>query len=271
MKTNMGTSLLDERRGRLVALCACVAGNATGFLAAVQFLTIAPPLVRRPFTAAEMGRSVGYFPLVGLLIGGLLAGLDRLFAFFLPPGVAAALVLTGWILCSGALHLDGFLDSCDGLFGGRTPEDRLRILRDERIGAFAAVGGFLLLLIQFQSLAALSSRSEALLLAPVIGRWGMAVAIVAFPYARAEGLGRAMKDHASWLQSLLASATAALVAWFVGGRLGLLIMLLSGPLMWLVPRFVLARLPGLTGDIYGALCQLLEVLVLLTFVASERR
>ena len=177
----------------------------------------------------------------------------------------------GWILSTGALHLDGFLDSCDGLFGGRTPEDRLRILRDERVGAFAVIGGFLLLLLQFQSLAALSSRSEALLLAPLLGRWGMAVAVVAFPYARAEGLGRTMKDHASWLQASLASATAVLAAWLAGGQLGLLALLLSGSLMWIVARFVLTRLPGLTGDIYGALCQLLEVLVLLTFVASERR
>jgi adenosylcobinamide-GDP ribazoletransferase len=269
----MGTPLLDERQGRrrcLTALGGCVAGNVMGCLAAVQFLTIAPPLVRRPLTATELGRAVGFFPLVGLMIGGLLVALDRLLAYFLPPGVAAALVLTAWVLCSGALHLDGFLDSCDGLFGGRTPEDRLRILRDERIGAFAAVGGFLFLLIQFSCLAALSSRTAALLLAPVVGRWGMAVAVVAFPYGRAEGLGRAMKDHAGWFQALLASATAALAAWFIDGRLGLLIILLSGSLIWLVARFVLARLPGLTGDIYGALCELLEVLVLVVFVASKR-
>ncbi|HTU19879.1 MAG TPA: adenosylcobinamide-GDP ribazoletransferase [Gemmataceae bacterium] len=269
----MGTPLLDDRQGRrrcLSALGGCVTGNVMGCLAAMQFLTIAPPLVRRPFTATELGRAVGYFPLVGLLIGGLLAALDRFLTSFLPPGVTAALVLTAWILCSGALHLDGFLDSCDGLFGGRTPEDRLRILRDERIGAFAAIGGFLILLLRFQSLAALSSRSAALWLAPVVGRWGMAGAVVAFPYGRAEGLGRAMKDHAGWFQALLASATAALAAWLLGGRLGLLIMLLSGSLTWLVARFVLARLPGWTGDIYGALCELLEVLVLVAFVAGER-
>jgi adenosylcobinamide-GDP ribazoletransferase len=273
MKANMGTPLLDERherRGRLATLFARLGGNVMGCLAAVQFLTIAPPLVRRPFTAAEMGRAVGYFPLVGLLIGGFLVGLDRLLALFLPPGVAAALVLTNWVLCTGALHLDGYLDTCDGLFGGRTPEDRLRILRDERVGAFAVIGGVLLVLVKFQSLAAASSRSAALVLAPVIGRWGMTAAVVASPYARAEGLGRAMKDHAGWLQALLASATAILVAWFTCGWLGLVAMLLSGALVFFLVRFVLTRLPGLTGDIYGALCELLEVMVLLCFVVSDR-
>lgn len=266
----MATPLLDERRGRLAALCDRLGVSVMGCLAAVQFLTIAPPLVRRPFTAAELGRAVGYFPLVGLLIGGFLVGLDRFLALFLPPSVVAALVLGGWVLCTGALHLDGFLDTCDGLFGGRTPEDRLRILHDEHTGAFAVIGGIVLLLVKFEGLAAVSHRNAALLLAPVLGRWGMAAAVVAFPYARAEGLGRAMKDHAGWGQALRASALAALVAWFTCGWLGLAAMLLSGAQMFLVVRFVLTRLPGLTGDIYGALCELLETLVLLSYVARVR-
>jgi adenosylcobinamide-GDP ribazoletransferase len=259
----------EQRRG-LAALGAWLSANIVGCLAAVQFLTIASPLVRRPFTDAELGRAVGYFPLVGALIGGCLVGLDRLLALFLPPGVTAALVLTAWILCTGALHLDGFLDSCDGLFGGRTPEDRLRILRDERVGAFAVIGGILLLLLKFQGIAVLSHHSAALSLAPILGRWGMTVAVVAFPYARAEGLGRTLKGHAGWRQALFASAIALVAAWVLAGWLGWLLFLLSGVLMFLAVRFVLTRLPGLTGDIYGAVCELLEVLVLLGFVASER-
>lgn len=264
---------MGEKRGqrRYSALLAtCVWANGMGCLAAVQFLTITPPLVRRSFTPAELGRAVAYFPLAGLLIGGLLVVCDRLFTWFLPPGVTAALVLTAWVLCTGALHMDGFLDTCDGLFGGHTPEDRLRIFRDERVGAFAVIGGVLLLLLKFQSLAALSNRSAALCLAPVLGRWGMAVAVVAFPYARADGLGRAMKNHARRSQALWASAIAAAIAWIAAGNLGLLFMLLSGALMLLVVCFVLTRLPGLTGDIYGALCELLEVGALLCFVARER-
>jgi adenosylcobinamide-GDP ribazoletransferase len=259
----MGKPWLDQRRAGLGA-------NVMGCLAALQFLTIAPPLVRRPFTGAELGQAVGYFPLVGVLIGGFLVGFDYLLASILPPNVTAVLVLTAWVFCTGALHLDGFLDSCDGLFGGRTPEDRLRILRDERVGAFAVIGGVLLLLVKFQALAALSHRSAALCLAPVLGRWGMAVAVVAFPYARAEGLGRTMKDHAGWSQTLLASVIAVVAAWFAAGWHGLAFLLLSGALMLLVARFVFRRLPGLTGDIYGAVCELTEVLVLLSFVASEK-
>lgn len=266
----MGIPSLDKRRAFLATLALWIRANVTAWIAAVQFLTIAPPLLRRSFAPAEFGRAVGYFPLIGLFIGVFLIGLDRLFALFLPSGVAAALLLTGWILCTGALHLDGFLDSCDGLFGGRTPEDRLRILHDERVGAFAVIGGVLLLLVKFQALAALHNRNAALCLAPVLGRSGMAVAVVAFPYARIEGLGRAMKDHAGWSQALLASAIAIVSAWFAAAWVGLILLLLGGVLMFVLSRFVLTRLPGLTGDIYGALCELLEVLVLLGFVANER-
>ncbi len=260
----MGKPWLDKRHDWLRS-------NVIGCWAALQFLTIAPPLVRRPFTNAELGRAVGYFPLIGVLIGCFLVGAHWLFGLFLPPNVAAALVLTGWVVCTGALHLDGFLDSCDGLFGGRTPEDRLRILRDEHVGAFAVIGGILLLLVKFQCLTAIPNPSVTLYLAPVLGRWGITMAVVAFPYARAEGLGRAMKDHAGWGQALLASAIAVVAVWFAAEWFGLIVLILSGVFMFLIARFVLTRLPGLTGDIYGTLCEWLEVLVLLSFVAQERR
>jgi adenosylcobinamide-GDP ribazoletransferase len=257
-----GTEVRPERLG--------FRGGLAALAAAVQFLTVMPPLVRRPFTPQELGGAVGWFPAAGLLLGGLLAGLDWCLAWAFPPGVTAALVLAAWVLCTGALHLDGFLDSCDGLFGGHTPEARLRIMRDERAGAFAVIGGILLLLLKFAALAGNPNRLVALIVAPVIGRWGMAVAVVGFPYGRAEGLGRAMKDHAGWVQVALASVSALAVALPVGVR-ALLALPLAGALTWVAGRFVLRRLQGLTGDIYGALCELMEAVVLLLFVEGASR
>src|SRR5512137_1301144 len=163
----------------------------TPMLVALQFLTVAP-LPARLFTPLEMGRAVGYFPMVGALLGCVLALLDRGLNAVWPASVASALVLAAWVGLTGALHLDGFLDTCDGLLGGHSPEERLRIMRDERVGAFAVTGGVLLLLVKYAALAALPGRAPALILAPTLGRWGMALAIAAFPYARPEGLGRAM-------------------------------------------------------------------------------
>jgi adenosylcobinamide-GDP ribazoletransferase len=239
------------------------------FLAAVQFLTIAPPVIKRPFTAREMGQAVGFYPLVGLLIGGVLLGADALLALILPAQARSALVLALWVLLTGALHLDGFLDACDGLLGGYTPASRLEIMRDERVGAYALAGGILLLLVKFSALSGLDSAFPALLLAPSLGRWGMAVAIVAFPYARPEGLGRDVKDHATWRQAALATLVTLVVAGLAGGMWGLIALGLAGLAVWLGARFALRRIPGLTGDIYGALNEMIEMIVLLALVIGQ--
>ena len=237
-------------------------------LAALQFLTLTPPIVRRPFTPVEMGWSVSCFPLVGALLGGLLAGLNWSLARLFPAGVSAALLLASWVGITGALHLDGLLDACDGLFGGRTPESRLRIMRDERVGAFGVAGGVLLLLLKATALTVVAPRLTPLLLAPTLARWSMALAIVAFPYARTRGVGRAMKDHAGWGQATLATVVALAVAWFAGGWMGLVAAALAVVTTGALAGFALSRLPGLTGDVYGAVCEVVETVVLLLFVVD---
>lgn len=232
------------------------------FLAAVQFLTILPPVIRRPFTPGELGSAVGFYPLVGLMLGGVLVGVDYLLSPFLPTQVRTALILALWVILSGALHLDGFLDACDGLLGGHTTESRLEIMRDERLGAYALAGGMLLLLIKFTSLSTLTNRTAALLLAPTLGRWGMALALPAFPYARPRGLGRQIKDHATWQEALLGTLIALAVAWLFGGWMGWIALGAAALTVWAAANFTLRRIPGLTGDIYGALNELVEMIVL---------
>jgi adenosylcobinamide-GDP ribazoletransferase len=234
---------------------------------ALQFLTIAPSIIQRAFTPAELGWAVGFFPLVGLLLGGLLAGLDAVLRLVFPISVSTALVLAAWVALTGALHLDGFLDACDGLLGGSSPEERLRILRDERVGAFAVAGGILLLLTKYAALAAVPGRLAALVIACALGRWGMTLAVVAFPYARPQGLGRDMKDNAGWPQMALATFVALAVAWGIAGWSGLMAFALAGVITWAVARFTLGRIPGLTGDLYGATCEVVELAALLTLVA----
>jgi adenosylcobinamide-GDP ribazoletransferase len=242
------------------------------FLAALQFLTVFPALTRRPFTDGELGGAVAWFPLVGTLIGLLVALASVLFALFLPPQVRAALVLTLWVLLTGALHLDGFLDTCDGLLGGDAPEKRLAIMRDERIGAFALVGGVLLLLLKYSALHSggllpISKRWEPFLLAPLLSRWAMSLAIVAFPYARQAGLGRTMKDHAGWAEVIVASIFTLILAWFVGQWIGLALFFLAAITCWLLAWFTIKRISGFTGDVYGALNEIVECLVLVGWVA----
>jgi adenosylcobinamide-GDP ribazoletransferase len=240
-------------------------------LAALQFLTLLPPLIRRPFSARELGGSTAYYPLIGALIGLLLWGVDALLASVLPVSVRSALVLALWVVISGALHLDGFLDSCDGLFGGFTPESRLEIMRDERTGAYALTGGILLLLIKFTALNALAPelRPGVLISAPTLGRWSMTVALGAFPYAREGGLGRQIKDNTHWLQTVIATILALLVSWVAAGWIGLACVGVAGITTWIAARFTLKRIPGLTGDIYGAINETVETVILLCVLVAS--
>jgi adenosylcobinamide-GDP ribazoletransferase len=240
-------------------------------MAAFQFLTISPALVRRPFTASELGRAVGLFPLAGLAIGGLLLALDTGLRIIFPPEVAAALILASWIIITRGLHFDGFLDSCDALFGGFTAERRMEIMRDSRIGAFGAAGGILLILAKYATVLTLVDRPAGIILAPVLARWGMALSVVLFPYARQQGLGRDMKDNAGRAQAIIATITAVIAGWLLAQWLGLLAALLAVLLLLATVRFALARIPGLTGDIYGALCELLELFILLFFTVDLTR
>jgi adenosylcobinamide-GDP ribazoletransferase len=232
-------------------------------LVATQFLSSLPPLSRRPVDARQLGQAIAFFPLVGLWMGGLLLAADWLLGGLVAAPLKAALLLGLWLLLSGGLHVDGLLDSFDGLFGGRTQEQRLEIMHDEAVGAFGFAAGAVLLLLKYSALQAAGGLAAALLLAPVLGRWAMAMAIVAFPYARREGLGSAMKTHAGPTQVVLASLVALAAAWLVAGLLGLLALAALGLLLLGAGRVVLARVPGFTGDVYGALCEISEVLVLI--------
>jgi len=233
-------------------------------LTAFQFLTTFPAVIRRMFTAQELGHAVGYFPLVGLALGGVFYGLVSGLRLIFPSQVVAVFVLVAWILLTRALHFDGFLDTCDGLFGGFTPERRLEIMRDSRVGAFGVAGGGLLLLAKFAAIVSLPHLS-GLVLAPVLGRWVLSIAIFAYPYAREKGLGRDMKDNVRWPQVILSTTLTVLAAWLFAGWAGLLASALAGVVLWLGAGFILRRIPGLTGDSYGALCELAELAVLVLF------
>ena len=235
-------------------------------MAAFQFLTLVPPLIRRPFKPRELGRSLNYYPLVGLTLGLILYGANLGLSRLLGEGPRSALVLILWVLLVGGFHLDGFLDTLDGIFGGFQPEDRLEIMRDERVGAYGLAGGFLLLLLKFTLIGSLPAASRVLILVPVLSRWGMVFALVVYPYARKEGLGSWIKENAGWGQLLAASLIALLPAVVFAQMWGLGALLFSLGLTWLACTFLLTRIPGLTGDNYGAINELLEVCLLLFFL-----
>jgi adenosylcobinamide-GDP ribazoletransferase len=235
---------------------------------AVSLLTVLP--VGAPATARP-GRAAAYYPLVGLVVGGL-AGLVAVAAGPLGPDLTAWLVLLVWIGLTGGLHLDGFADSCDGLLATTSPERRLEIMRDPRAGAWAIVGLVLLLLGKWLALRGLAPA--LLLLPPLVARWAVVLAMVAFPAARPGGLGATMRAGVGRRDVAVASLTVLVVVGAMGLALTPLVGLtpIAGGLAVLgLGRWAAGRLNGgLTGDVYGALIEVVELLCLLALHEVSR-
>jgi adenosylcobinamide-GDP ribazoletransferase len=232
---------------------------------AITFLTILPVPRRGEATPVELAAAMAWFPAVGLILGGILALTAALLpAPFTPPAAAAILVALLIGLTRG-LHLDGLADTLDGLGGGRTPADALRIMKDHAVGAFGAAGLVAVLLLKYGLLTAALSRQNLplLLIFPVVSRFAMVLLAYLSPYARPEGgLGQAMTTLTTGRTLAWAAGSAVVVAAGLGGRAGLYslagVALLSGVLAAYFRR----RLGGVTGDVCGAVNELTEVAAL---------
>src|SRR3712207_3561507 len=148
-------------------------------------------------------------------------------------------------MLTGALHFDGFLDSCDGLFGYRTVERRLEIMRDSRVGSFAVAGGWALLSLKWAGLSQIPGGLliQSLLLAPLLGRFALVVAVVIFPYGRESGLGTVYKQYNTKWELLLASLGVLLLAGLILGWVGLGLVVLSFGVSLAVGRWIMTKLP----------------------------
>jgi adenosylcobinamide-GDP ribazoletransferase len=232
-------------------------------VAAFAFLTRLP-VWSGPLRDEDLGRSLTFFPVVGLVLGLVLTGLASLLGGVLPPTLAAVVLVALLAAVTGGLHLDGVADVFDALGGGRGDKQRmLDIMRDSRIGAHGAAALVLVLIAKVFAVAAVLERRDliCLLAFPAIARWAVTPAIVFFPYARAEGTGRAFSGEArAWeVAGATVIVAGALVA--LGPRL---FVPAAGALVAasLLALWLRRRLGGLTGDVYGAAIELGEVVAL---------
>ncbi len=232
-------------------------------LIALQFLTRLPIRLPGLPEPAQLGRSLLCYPLVGLLLGGVLLAAAWALSGVATP-LAAALLLALWVLASGALHLDGLADTVDAWVGGYGERERtLALMKDPCCGPMAVSALLLLLLVKFAALWTLLEAGAwaALLLAPLLGRSALLMLLLGTPYVRAGGLGSAMAGQvprrAGW-RVLLAVALACLLA----GWSGLLALGVALLLFAVVRRALLRRIGGTTGDSAGALLELIECAVL---------
>lgn len=246
------------------------------FVAALRFLTILPipgadQLFRTDASESTDRIFLGsvYFPLVGLLLGLLLWLVVFIFGSVVAGLVLGALLTVVLIILTGGLHLDGLMDCCDGLFGGGSREQKLEIMRDSRVGSFGILGGVGLVLLKFALLASLDVHQLpfALLTILPITRWNMVLAMYAYPGARAGGLGIAFRQTVTRKRVIVASLLTLIIALLAGHIIVGLILLVCGALLtWIISEYITTLLGGLTGDTYGAIAEISEVVLLLLFI-----
>jgi adenosylcobinamide-GDP ribazoletransferase len=238
---------------------------------ALRFLTVLPVRGLPPITEAGIVRSMVAFPLVGLLIGAGGASVGLVADWLWGDPLRAVAIVVAWILVTQGLHLDGLADSCDALFSWRSRERKLEIMKDSRIGAMGALGLLTIVLLKVGALLSLGAAWWlGALLAPMWGRWADIYGIFWFPAAREGGMGRTFRDQVRRTDFVVATISALVI--------GVLLLLpwgaLVGLTVWLAVHGLAGRmvaaLGGLTGDTYGALSEIGEVVTLLTLVALVR-
>jgi adenosylcobinamide-GDP ribazoletransferase len=229
---------------------------------AVGFLTILP-VSPKQVGSEDLGRAVALFPLVGIIYAVIAWGALRLFSYIFSIEVASFLTVFLLIILNGAIHVDGFIDCCDGL-GGRTREQRLAIMKDSRIGAFGVIAFGFLLLGKFVLFKLIVNQPLSVFIALFsISRWAMAFQIYTQPSV-SQGLLKSFQIEKRSLGFFVASGLVLLLSfWPFPG--GLILVGLTLMILYLIYLIIKRKFGGITGDILGATNELIELIGLLFF------
>jgi adenosylcobinamide-GDP ribazoletransferase len=239
------------------------------FFIALQFLTRLPLNIAGEWKAESVGKSLLYYPLVGLIIGLILMlaanliGNDHTL-------VAAAILLLLWVMITGGLHLDGLADSADAWAGGLGDKERtLEIMKDPRAGPMAIVVLLLVLLVKFSVLNSIVEKEswQLLVVAPVLARGLVILLFITTPYVRANGLGadmaRFLPEKAAYIVMAITAMCLLFVLGFWQSIVTVAVSLFS---LYALRLVMMKRIQGMTGDTIGASVEITEVAVLLSLV-----
>lgn len=236
--------------------------------AAISLLTRIPVPIKESPSPREISRSAVFFPAVGLIIGAVMAALYGLVAPVFGPSVAATIAIAAEFFLTGGLHLDGLMDTADGMMSGRRRERALEIMHDARIGPMGAACGVLMLMLRAKLMARAGEAGllGGLVLAPAAARLGMVLAFAVFPPATpGRGMGSMMARKVGWPAFAAALTYAAAVGIWIAGARSLAAIACSIFAAMIFGQRFSARLGGVTGDAYGALCEIGEAAALAAF------
>ncbi|MGF7185777.1 adenosylcobinamide-GDP ribazoletransferase [Desulfitispora alkaliphila] len=238
------------------------------FLLALQFLTrIQLGNINFDPNKHSFAKSILYFPLVGLIIGVIFYGYVTITGAYIDQLVVASLFIVLSIYITGGLHLDGFMDTMDGVLSGREREKILEIMKDSRVGAHSVTAVIPLLIVKFSLIASMPIvyLPVAVLLMPLIARYGIVVSMLCWPYARNQGLGKLFVGGNKNIVLLVTTIFTLVLTYAVLNTVGIILFAITMVAVLIMNFKISKKLSGLTGDTYGAVCELTEVLFLLFF------
>ncbi|MDW7684111.1 MAG: adenosylcobinamide-GDP ribazoletransferase [Bacillota bacterium] len=237
------------------------------FFLALRFLTVYPFGGDEEITTGDLTASTLYYPIVGAILGLILYWAWTLMQAVWPVFLASALTVTLWVLLTAGLHLDGLMDTFDGLGVRGDRQRRLEVMRDSRVGSFGAQAAILVLFLKIAAVASLAAKPSfmpALILAPVAGRAAMVAYMAAGKYAReGDGLGRAFIDGTGKGHLLLAVILFGILGFPAVGVLIVPAIVAQGAFFVLLRYFFNINFGGVTGDLLGAACELHELVFML--------
>ncbi|MDR5584307.1 adenosylcobinamide-GDP ribazoletransferase [Paenibacillus larvae] len=255
----------------------------SGCVAAFQFLSRLQVPIRINYTSSVFAASTAFYPVVGAIIGTIVAASGGLLGHIFPALPLSVMMVAVWIGCTGGLHLDGLMDTADGVLSHRDRQRMLEIMKDSRVGAMGVIVFSIVLLTKWAAISALLAVSwnmyaSFLILVPLWSRWFMVIAIKRWPYARKEGGMGSFFTGVRKLHLVLATGLAVVLTLLILGLLSPLPfprLLIYGAVIpaatllagWGIASYLAKKLGGLTGDTYGALNELLETLILLLLTA----
>ena len=225
-----------------------------GFALAVSMLTSIPFFKVHDFNKGINGYAVMFYPLVGFLLGLILYGTYALLDGRLPDLHLGIIIFILWVILTGALHLDGFNDTIDGLF---VPKERaLEVMKDPNTGGMGMIFTVTILILKASSLAVF----EAFYLLPLVlllSRFNAVLAIYLFPYISQNGMGALAKAELKGSQVLIALIYVAILSYSILWlfALGLLVL-------FVIKTFFIRRYGGFSGDIYGFTIEVTELILL---------
>jgi len=236
------------------------------FIAAIRFLTVLPLPGNYGASERDFAGSAPFFPLVGLLMGMLAAGVAFFTSMAFPPLVSAAVVLVLLMIFSGGLHMEGVSDTADGFLSSRPKEKILEIMKDSRAGPMGIIVVTSVLILKFSALSSVleSDLWRVAFLMPLAGRCAIIIHMSLLKYARPSGLGSSICRKRPWITAIWSTLLLAAAGWQLFGAAGLLTVGICLTAVLLLALYFYRRLGGATGDTFGAACEIAETMTALS-------